>query len=103
MKIVFLRSAIADLLEIAAFISRDNPAASIRAVRRIRAAIRRLSQFPYSARSGDEPETRELVVGGLPYIVVYRISEGPVGTFVEITSIFHSARDRTATEARNGS
>jgi len=49
-----------------------------------------LEIFPESGRPGNAPPTREIVVPGLPYIVVYAVA----GTDVEIIAVFHAARDR---------
>lgn len=94
MKIVFRQAARTDLESISEYIRRDNPAAARRVIARIRSATRRLSRFPWSARAGSEPGTRELVVPRLPYIVVYRVVEDRPPAFVEIIAIFHAARSR---------
>jgi toxin ParE1/3/4 len=94
MRIVFLKSAIRDLEEISEYIRRDNATAARRVIRRIRESVRRLSRFPRSARSGSEPGTRELVVTGLPFVVVYRIVEQPARPFVEVIAVMHGARSR---------
>jgi addiction module RelE/StbE family toxin len=93
MRIAFLRSARADLEDISHYISNDSPAAARRVIDRIRLAVRRLAAFPRSARVGSEPGTRELVVTGLPYVVVYRIVGEQPHEFVEIVGVFHAARD----------
>ena len=41
-------------------------------LRRIRAAVIPFRAFPSAGRPGDVEHTREIVVPGLPYIVVYR-------------------------------
>jgi len=46
--------------------------------------------FPKSGRRGQAGGTREIVVVGLPYIVVYRQD----GNLVEIVGVFHGAQDR---------
>ncbi len=43
---------------------------------------------------GSEAGTRELVVTGLPHIVVYRILEDRTPAFVEIIGVFHAAQNR---------
>lgn len=46
--------------------------------------------MPHRGRAGVEPGTRELVVAGLPYIIIYRAKED----VVEILRIWHGARRR---------
>jgi len=42
-----------------------------------------LSKFPESGRTGRKPETRELVVAGLPYVAIYRLREQSSGNFAD--------------------
>ena len=46
--------------------------------------------FPASGRLGQVPGTREVVVPGLPYVVVYTHDE----TRVDVVAIFHGAQKR---------
>jgi toxin ParE1/3/4 len=57
----------------------------------IRTTVLRLCEFPESGRVGDVAGTRELVVSGIPYIVVYRV----IGDSVEILRVFHTSMDRS--------
>jgi len=52
-------------------------------------ATERLEQFPLSGRLGQLSGTRELIVSGLPFLVVYRVREEEVA----ILRVFHTARD----------
>jgi len=83
-----LRRAAENLDEEAEYIAADDPAAAIRLVAKIRAATSHLGKFPSSGRVGRIPGTRELVVAGTPYIVIYRVSKKNV----EILRVFHAAR-----------
>lgn len=83
-------SAVSDLADIRDFIS-DNDAEAARAVvDRVLRSVDRLATFPLSGRAGQVPGTRELVVPGLPYIVVYTCQD----TDVSIIGVFHGARNR---------
>jgi toxin ParE1/3/4 len=73
-----------------AYIATENPKAAAQVFRRIRRAAGSLAQFPHSGRLGQAETTRELVVTGLPYVVVYRIR----GNEVEVLRVFHMAMDR---------
>ena len=66
-----------------------NPKAARCVFMRIVATASRLGQFPHSGRPGQIQGTRELVVPGLPYVIVYRV--GPAA--VEILRVFHTSRD----------
>jgi plasmid stabilization system protein ParE len=68
-----------------------NPIAARRIFVRIVTSTRRLGQFPNSGRMGNESGTRELVVPGVPYTVVYRVQDSSV----EILRVFHDAQLRT--------
>lgn len=62
-------------------------------VERIRYAIENnLAQFPNMGRIGQLPDTRELVVRNLPYIVVYAVDENR--GVLTVLSILHGAQRR---------
>ncbi len=87
----FRLTALADLAEIYAYIREDDPNAARNVLRRIRGSVTRLEDFPLSGRDGMVPGTHELVVPGLPYIVVYGVETD----YVDIIAVFHTARDRS--------
>jgi plasmid stabilization system protein ParE len=89
-KLRWLRSGSVSLRRHVNFIAAENPAAAARVRRRIRSVVLRLVDFPESGRVGQVPGTRELIIGNLPYIVLYRVS----GDVVEILRVFHSSQDR---------
>ncbi|MGI8926586.1 MAG: type II toxin-antitoxin system RelE/ParE family toxin [Tepidiformaceae bacterium] len=74
--------------EVREFISRNNPTAAQAVARRIGAATGRLRQHPNIGRSGSQAGTREVVVTGTPYVIVYRVVKGRV----EILRLRHGAR-----------
>lgn len=73
---------------LAEYIAKDRPSAAERMVERIRDAVDLLARNPDLGRVGRVPATRELIVGGTPFIVPYRLRED----VVEIITIFHAAR-----------
>lgn len=89
MKIVYRREAFADLDHHFTYIAQDRPRAARHVVERVRSAIERLETFPYSGRQGEVDGTFELVVPGLPFIAVYRVTDR-----VEIIAVFHAAQKR---------
>lgn len=93
MRLRFSDEARAQIAEIYAYIAERNPRAAAGVIERIRAAAELLQEFPYIGREGREPGTREWVVRGLPYIIVYELNvSGPDELMV--LAVFHGARDR---------
>lgn len=91
MKLRWLRSGSGSLRLHVSFIAANNPTAAARVRRTIRGSVLRLLDFPESGRMGQVPGTREIVVAGLPYLVVYRVS----GEAVEILRVFHTSQERS--------
>ena len=89
MKLRWLKSGSSTLRLHVSFIATDNPRAAAAVRRRIRAAVLRLTDFPESGRKGHIAGTRELVVPGLPYLVVYRVGQESV----DILRVFHTAQE----------
>ena len=87
-EIVWSPRAQARLREIRAYIAQDNPEAAERVAARLVAVVETLKIYPYLGRPGTEPGIRELVVGGTPYIVLYRVR----GKRVTILTIWHGAQ-----------
>jgi len=87
MKVRWTRPALRDLAAIGDFIAGDNPAAA-RLVDRILDLADNLAAHPHLGRAGRIAGTRELVIGGTPYILPYRVQDGRV----EILAVFHGAR-----------
>lgn len=90
MKLRWLRSGSESLKRHVDYIASENPAAARNVRRTIRDTALRLCEFPESGRQGHIVGTRELIVAGLPYVVVYRISSGTV----EILLVLHTAMKR---------
>jgi toxin ParE1/3/4 len=87
-EIVWSPLARARLEEIHAYVALDNPAAAERLATRIVAVVEALRHHPHLGRAGAEPGIRELVIGGTPYIVLYRLR----GKRVTINTIWHAAQ-----------
>ncbi len=90
MKIRYRAQALADLGAIHEFIAETNVTAADRVIHKVHKSINRLKMFPLSGRAGLVDGTRELIVMGLPYIIVYV----PETEFVDIIAVFHGARSR---------
>jgi len=85
MDIVWQKRAVSDLYRVCEYIRQDNPAAAEKVGVAIEAATRNLARYPEMGRVGEVPETRELVITGTPYFVVYRIQ----GKAVQILRVLH--------------
>jgi len=78
------------LREIRDYVARDKPEAAERLAMRMVAVVEALRNHPYLGRAGAEPGIRELVIGGTPYIVLYRVH----GQRVTSSTIWHAAQRR---------
>lgn len=75
------------LQEIQKYVARDKPGASERLAIRIVNVVEALRKYPHMGRVGARHGVRELVIGGTPYVVIYRVR----GTRVVIQTIWHCA------------
>ncbi len=88
MKVFWLEKAAGDLEEAYEFIALDNLSAAAEEVDKILKTIKRLGENPAIGKAGRIPKTRELVIAGTPYIVIYRVKDNRL----EILRVFHGAR-----------
>lgn len=88
MRLKWLRKALRNLEDEAAYIALDDEAAAALVVQRVLHAVAMLADQPGLGRPGRIPGTRELVVLKTRYIVPYRVR----GAVVEILRVFHSSR-----------
>jgi toxin ParE1/3/4 len=90
MRIVWSQAAIANLIEIRQYIEQDKPEARRRLAERIVYSVERLAKHPQLGHPGREPETRELIVAGIPYVISYQVHRGHLA----ILAVLHASRDR---------
>ena len=90
LEIVWSPLSRARLLEIRAYVARDKSDAAARLATRIIALVETLKDHPYLGRVGSEPGVRELVVGGTPYLIFYKVQ----GKRITINTIWHAAQSR---------
>ena len=90
LEIIWSPLALAQLQKIRAYVALDKPDAAERLATRNIAVVETLKHYPYIGRAGGEPGIRELVTGGTPYIVHYRVR----GTRVTILTVWHGAQQR---------
>ena len=80
--------AIRDLAEIRAWIAADEQATAERGARAIKEAVDRLETLPRRGRPGRVVGTRELVLAGWPWIVVYEVADERV----TVLRVLHGSR-----------
>ena len=88
MKVVWLPEAERNLENQLDFVSRHNARAAMALGDAIERSVRRLADYPRSARPGRVPGTRELVVLGTPFLVVYLLERDAVA----ILRVLHGAQ-----------
>lgn len=71
-----------------AYIAENNPQAAATVARSILRAVERLPDNPAIGRPGRVMDTRELVIAGTPYIVLYRV----MGDVIVILRVLHEVR-----------
>jgi toxin ParE1/3/4 len=87
-RIEWLPEAVRNLETQLAYLGARNPTAAIRLGDAIEASVGHLAEFPESSRTGRVPGTRELVVTGTPFVVVYRVEPEAI----VILRILHGAQ-----------
>lgn len=72
--ILWTDKAKADFLGLVEWLATKNPDAAVRVGRRILDTVERLAEHPLMGKPGRSPDTRELVVTTVPYVVVYSVT-----------------------------
>lgn len=88
MKVAWSEIANEDLRAILLYIAMDNVDAAFKLVDRLETAGNGLAKFPRRGRPGRAPGTREWVVPGTSYILVYELQDEQL----EIVRVIHGAR-----------
>ena len=87
MRLRWTAPAAQDLYSITRYIRRDNPTAARDVAETIYDGRESRIDSPHRGRKGKQTGTCELVFSPLPYIAVYRVTEG----IVEILDVWHGA------------
>ncbi len=92
MRLRYSAKARAQIESIYDFLVERNPSAARRIAAEIRASARSLIDVPHMGRTGEVSGTREWIVRGSPYLIVYEV----VSQSEEIwaVGVFHGAQDR---------
>lgn len=88
MRLEWTQKAMGDLREAGEYIAADNSDAARRMATRVLEAVEYLIDHPNIGRPGRLSGTRELVVTGTPFIVVYWVR----GAAVQVLRVLHHAR-----------
>ena len=71
--LVWSTQARRDLIAIYKYSAQDSEQSALSVITRIQQRMERMAAFPNSGRFGFQPDTREAVISGLPYIVRFRV------------------------------
>ncbi len=88
MDIIWLDRARREVIHIREYIAMDNPRVAQQVARRILEIAEKLRATPNIGRPGRLYGTRELVITGTPFIILYRVRDG----VIEILRVIHGAR-----------
>jgi toxin ParE1/3/4 len=99
MRLRFTPRARRHLEAIAEYLQERSPAAAREVGARIRETVQLLVTFPMIGHQGVLDGTREVVVPGLPYIIVHRVDRSPESMLV-ILGIYHGAQLRPGQEKK---
>jgi toxin ParE1/3/4 len=92
-RVVIHQTAYADIQEIYEWIASDSISNANSVSVRIEDAIDyNIGVHPFMGRQGDTPGTREWVVSGLPYIIIYEVDVER--DTLTVRGVIHGARDR---------
>jgi toxin ParE1/3/4 len=88
MRLEWTLKALGDLRDAGEFIAADNFRAAKKMAERVQEAVEYLIEHPNLGRPGRLHNTRELVVSGTPFIVIYWVR----GDAVQVLRILHHSR-----------
>ncbi|UDF02900.1 type II toxin-antitoxin system RelE/ParE family toxin [Asticcacaulis sp. AND118] len=88
MMIQWSARALNDRIQTFQFIAQDSVAAAVRVDEAVEAAAEHLIDFPDSGRPGRARRTREWVLNGLPYLLIYTVE----GDAIVIWRVLHTSR-----------
>lgn len=86
-QIKWVESGLENFEKIVEYIAEEDDAAARRIAKKVREASKQLAKQPSMGRAGRVPGTRELIIHGTPYVIVYQVK-----TTIEILRVLHSAQ-----------
>lgn len=90
MNVQWFKRAAADRRRQAEHTRKDRPHAALEQIDRLMQRVASLADHPEQGRAGRQHDTRELVVTGTPFVVVYRVRQRLQR--VEILRVLHGAQ-----------
>ena len=90
MKVRYSRRALAQVEEIFAYISKDNPKAAAAVVQRIETIALLAGQYPAMGRPTDLADVRAMSVRPYPYVIFYKVLDER--NEIRILRVRHTAR-----------
>ena len=88
MRLYWTPIAMGDLRAAYEYVARENAAAAETLVEQIFGVVERLELYPRMGRAGRVEGTRELVIAGTAFVVVYRVA----AERVDVLAVLHAAR-----------
>ena len=88
MIVIWHPTAERDLQSLSDYIVQDNPSAALSVFHQVVTTAEQLAGFPNLGHEGRVHITRELLVTGLPYYVIYRLSKNAV----HVVAVQHTSR-----------
>ena len=92
LKARYTKKAVSDLVQAYEYISGDSQQNAEMIIARIEKAVNSLCLYPDIGRKGRKDTTREFVVSGTPFILVYRHN----ANYLRILTVLHRARQYPA-------
>lgn len=89
MRVRWLRSGLRSIEIAQAFIAADNPQAAARLIDAVRSRAQLLADNPKLGRVGRIPGTREMILGGMPFLIIYRLTPDEV----QILRLLHTSQE----------
>ena len=86
--IVWSRRAARNLTAIRRYIDQFDPDAATGIAKRILQSVKTISEHPQIGHAGRDARTREFLVAGTPYLIVYTLRD----TTLEIVAVLHGAQ-----------
>ena len=93
MRVVWAKPATDDIVRIKEYLTDRSPTNAKKVLRLVTDAVKVLGDQPYIGRPGHVADTRELVISGLPYVVVYGVIETKSPPEIAIYHVYHGAQN----------
>lgn len=89
MHVYWTHDAVSDLDEIIQYLRQQDLEYALRLIKTIRSSALTLISFPLKGREGRVADTREKIIFGSPYLIIYGIKDDIITTF----RVIHSSQN----------